>query len=95
MNGASISGITDPSHVGLDSGIQGVGDVNGDGKADILWRHSTGVVSIWLMNGTSINSIANPSYVGLDWSIQGVGMSTGTARRTSCGGTARAWSVSG
>ena len=29
-------------------------DFNGDGKADILWRHKdTGQLSIWLMNGTS------------------------------------------
>ena len=50
--------------------IEGVGDFNGDGKADILWRHSSGLVSIWLMNGTSISGIGNPASVGSDWTIQ-------------------------
>ena len=54
MNGTSISGIGNPGSVGLDWTIQGVGDFNGDGKADILWRHTSGLVGIWLMNGTSI-----------------------------------------
>jgi hypothetical protein len=37
--------------VGWDWQAQGVGDFNADGRADIFWRHNTGVVSIWLMNG--------------------------------------------
>ena len=33
--------------------IQGIGDFDGDGKADILWRNdTTGSLSIWFMNGT-------------------------------------------
>ena len=32
----------------------GAGDYDGDGKADILWRHATqGDVWVWLMNGTA------------------------------------------
>jgi hypothetical protein len=31
----------------------GVGDFNGDAKADILWRHTDGSIAIWLMNGTA------------------------------------------
>ena len=32
--------------------IVGVGDLNGDNKADLVWRHSvTGQVVVWLMNG--------------------------------------------
>jgi hypothetical protein len=29
------------------------GDFDGDGKADLLWRHTTGAVYVWLLNGTS------------------------------------------
>jgi len=36
--------------------IQAVGDFNGDGKSDILWRQSgTGTVAMWLMNGIAIS----------------------------------------
>ena len=29
-------------------------DFNGDGTVDILWRHSAGPVSVWLMDGATI-----------------------------------------
>src|SRR5262249_32524122 len=32
------------------------GDFNGDGNADILWRHTSGLVVAYLMNGTAITS---------------------------------------
>ena len=51
-----------------------MGDFNGDGKSDILWRQSsTGSVSLWLMNGGVIQSNAGGWIVGRDWVIQGVG----------------------
>jgi hypothetical protein len=33
-----------------------VGDFNGDGKVDLLWRSTAGATAIWLMNGTSVTS---------------------------------------
>jgi hypothetical protein len=37
--------------------VGGVGDFNGDGKSDILWRNDiTGQSSMWMMNGTTVLS---------------------------------------
>ena len=47
-------------------------DFNGDGKADILWRHSSGVVYTWLMDGTSVSSAGSPGNVAPDWTIAGM-----------------------
>ncbi|HQY47234.1 MAG TPA: VCBS repeat-containing protein, partial [Usitatibacteraceae bacterium] len=48
-------------------------DFSGDGKADLLWRHTSGDTWVWLMDGTAFvsgGSIGNP---GLAWSIRSVG----------------------
>ena len=51
------------------------GDFNGDGSADILWRHAiTGQLYLWLMNGTTIASQGSPATISdLNWEIKGVG----------------------
>ncbi|WP_441303061.1 DUF7948 domain-containing protein [Candidatus Nitrospira allomarina] len=48
-------------------------DVNGDGKADIVWRNTNGMVAIWLMNGVTITSTGFPGGVATEWQIKGVG----------------------
>jgi hypothetical protein len=48
-----------------------VGDFNGDGKADILWRHSSGLVYVWLMDGTTIIGEGSPASMGTDWTSRG------------------------
>jgi len=70
-------------------GPSGIGDFNGDGDADILWRNSTtGQVYIWLMNGTTLTDSGSLGYVSSDWSIAGVVISMATARVTFSGATA-------
>ena len=48
-------------------------DFNGDGKADILWRHTSGTLYEWLLNGTSIIGQGSPGSASTDWTIVGVG----------------------
>ena len=52
--------------------IQQVGDFNGDGKADILWRHNTtGQLFMWLMDGISTIGYQPIGTVSdLGWQIQ-------------------------
>ena len=47
-----------------------MGDFNGDGRADILWRHTSGLVYLWLLNGTSITGTGSPGSVDLSWAIE-------------------------
>ncbi|MGB5082811.1 MAG: FG-GAP-like repeat-containing protein [Burkholderiales bacterium] len=51
------------------------GDVNGDGKSDILWRNgATGENAIWLMGGAAAPTNAPIDAISdLDWGIAGVG----------------------
>jgi len=51
------------------------GDFNGDGKADLLWRHAqSGEVQVWLMNGAAITASGSPFTVpDPNWKIVGVG----------------------
>jgi len=69
MDGTSISGTRSPGAVGTDWTIVGVGDFNADGKADILWRHSSGVVYLWLMDGTSISGTGSAGSADSRWKI--------------------------
>ena len=59
-----------PGTAGTDWTIVGVGDFNGDGRSDILWRHTSGSVLIWLINGTTVSGVGSPGTAGLDWTIQ-------------------------
>ena len=45
-------------------------DFNGDGKTDILWRDTSGAVSVWFMNGTSVIGTGSLGAVGTNWQIQ-------------------------
>jgi hypothetical protein len=53
--------------------IASIGDFNGDGKADILWRNDNGSVMDWLGNasgGFNPNGGSSSISIGLDWHVQ-------------------------
>src|SRR5256886_9668123 len=77
MNGLSIKPTEGFMRTVADQSWQvaGIGDFDGDGKDDILWRNSaTGENCIYLMNGTAIRTEGYLRQVAdLNWKIVGVG----------------------
>lgn len=62
-------------NVGLDWQVAGVGDFNGDGRADILWRNN-GSIDLWYANsGSGPVAFTPQSPIALSsvWAIQNVG----------------------
>jgi uncharacterized repeat protein (TIGR01451 family) len=64
---------TTPASMGTGWAIEDIGDFNHDGKADILWRHTSGLLHMWLMDGERIVDARSVASVGTDWTVQGVG----------------------
>ena len=73
MNGTTFIGSVSLGTLATSWNIMGVGDFNGDGKADILWQHTSGARSIWLMNGTVHTSSVSLGTVDNHWNIVGSG----------------------
>jgi hypothetical protein len=85
MFGSTILSSASPTYQGSavspDSSwsVAGIGDFNGDGDDDILWRNTNGSLAEWLMSGSTISSSATPTYQGsavspgAAWSVAGIG----------------------
>ena len=70
--------IYEDSSVGTGWHMEGFADFDGDGRADMLWRHDNGSVSVWAAKGVSskdltFTAIYNDSSVGNGWHIAGTG----------------------
>ena len=54
--------------------IQGVGDFNGDGYIDILWRETnSGALSVWFTNGAQVTSAASIGTLSSNWIVAQIG----------------------
>ena len=54
----------------FNDGVVAVGDLDGDGRADLTWRNGrTGGNHLWLMNGSSTSSSPSTNSLGADWTL--------------------------
>jgi hypothetical protein len=72
MNGATISSAGGIGTVPTTWSIALVGDYNGDGMSDLLWRDTSGNTAVWFMNGATISSTAFIGNVPTNWTVQSV-----------------------
>ncbi len=85
MNGSTITSSASLTTAGIavnpdpSWSVTGVGDFNGDGASDILWRNTSGALALWSMNGAAIIGsgfvTAGGTAVNPDpsWSVAGIG----------------------
>jgi hypothetical protein len=82
--GFAGNGANSANTVAADWDVAGVGDFNGDGRSDVLWRNTaTGQVMDWLgaPNGGFAKNAANSiSIVSASWQVAGVGDFDGDTR---------------
>ena len=70
MNGSTITSSSHFTYAGAavnpdqSWNVAGVGDFNGDGSADMLWRNNNGTLAEWLLNGSTISSSQQLTFNG-------------------------------
>jgi len=63
MNGTALVSASGNDSPGAGWSVSALGDLDGDGKTDLIWRHTDGTTYLWTMNGLAVSGylpIANP-----------------------------------
>jgi FG-GAP-like repeat len=109
INAATGAGTLDRAISGI-TGISGAvtipaattrNDLNGDGKADILWRNDYGSVALWQMNGSSVTTGSLTSIPNIDpsWKVTGTGDFNGDGKSDvlwrNTNGSIAVWAMNG
>ena len=62
MDGTANSSVGISGAADLSQQVEVVTDFDGDGKADILWQHGSGMVAVWLVSGMTRSCVGNPGF---------------------------------
>ena len=111
MNGPQIASSNEitfqgsPAQPNSSWSVAGVGDFNGDGNTDLLWRNTNGTLVDWSMNGSQITSSQDVTFNGTaaapnsSWSVAGIGDFNGDGNSDilwqNTNGTLVDWSMNG
>ena len=101
MNGAQVTQAAGVGNVPPSVwSIVGIGDFNGDGKSDILWRDLSGNLAIWFLNGAQVIGAAGIGNVPTSWMVAGTGDFNGDGKsdilwRDTTSGTVAIWLMNG
>jgi hypothetical protein len=69
MNGSTIQSSQTFAGLPSDWHLSGTADVDGDHKADVLWRNDNGAVAVWEMNGATVKATQVITPLDDTWSI--------------------------
>jgi hypothetical protein len=111
MSGSAVASADNVKFAGntIDLGsawsVDGIADLDGDGKADVLLRNANGSLAVWTMNGnvvatnTSVTSQGNSVVLPSAWSVAGLGDFSGDGKADvllrNANGTVADWTMNG
>jgi hypothetical protein len=68
------------TRTGLEWRVEGVGDINGNGKTDIIWRNNEGILCFWFMSGGKWLGDTCPGTKSIGWVLNAVGDMDGNGK---------------
>jgi hypothetical protein len=69
MRGAAIAGAGALGDPGPAWTVQSIADLDGDTRADLVWRHTDGTAFLWRMNGAAVAAYLPLPNPGGTWQL--------------------------